>query len=250
MPLRPAKSRSGRGMLYSSGRVAHHRAVTLTSASRGCPGGHAGPTRLRHGVRCKEIHITEFGARQFYNLGPYCRKWSGAASGHRGWAAQGPGPIRAPDSGDDASLRGGPPPRTMGFIKGGWRSRSLSLMHWISIPPSSPALLSSSPATPPPLLCPYVADSTHPSGPAYHSAHSLLTPPSPPIPLPTPPSPPKSLPLRPTVAPHSLDRRELHEVPKSKKRRASCQGGIAQQSILPKRIGGAIGQSCKVFRDH
>ena len=37
-PLRPAKPRSGRGLLYSSGRVAHHGAGTLSSAKSGVPG--------------------------------------------------------------------------------------------------------------------------------------------------------------------------------------------------------------------
>ena len=195
------------------------------------------------------ISYREVGARRFHSMGTYCRKWSGTASGHRGRAARGPGPIRAPDLGDDALLWGGPPPRTAGFIKGGWRSRSLSLSlsdaldlqlafssHSPATPPSSPSVIA---ATPPPLLRPHVAYSTHPPGPAYHSAHLLLT----------PPSPPKSLPSRPTAASCSLDRRQLHEVPRSKKRHASCQEGIAQWGIPPKSIGGAIGQSCKVFRD-
>ena len=106
-----------------------------------------------------------------------------------------------------------------------------------------------SPATPPPLLRPHVTDSTHPPGPVYHSTHSLSIPHSPPIRLSTTPSPPKSIPSRPMIASHSLDRYLLHEVPRSKRQRASCQGGIAQRSIPPKRIGGRIGQSCKVLRD-
>ena len=44
-PLLPEKPRSGRSMLYSSGQVTHHGAGTVTSAIRGCLGGHAGPTR-------------------------------------------------------------------------------------------------------------------------------------------------------------------------------------------------------------
>ena len=61
-------------------------------------------TRERHGVRCKAIHIMGFGARRFCSLEPSCRKWSGAAAGHHGRVAQWPGPIRAPDSGDDTSF--------------------------------------------------------------------------------------------------------------------------------------------------
>ena len=76
-PILPAKPRSGRGTLYSSGRVAHHGAGTLICASRGCPGGHARPTRpsacrrgtIREfvqgnscrGVQCGAMHIMSSG---------------------------------------------------------------------------------------------------------------------------------------------------------------------------------------------
>ena len=43
------------------------------------------------------------------------------------WPCGGVGPIRGAASGDDASLRGGPPPHTAGSIKGGYWGRSCSL---------------------------------------------------------------------------------------------------------------------------
>ena len=61
----------------------------------------------RPGSSCKAIHVVEFGvgqfiscrgirARRFHSLGSSCRKWSGAASGHRGLAAWGPGQSECP----------------------------------------------------------------------------------------------------------------------------------------------------------
>ena len=79
-----------------------------------------------------------------------------------------------------------------------------------------------------------------------NSAHLLLTPPFSTHSL---LAPPKIPPSRLTVAPHSLDRRLAAKVPRSKRRCTSCQGGIVQQSIPPKRTGGTVGQSCKVLRD-
>ena len=140
----------------------------------------------RSGSSCKAIHVVEFGAGQciscrevrakrFSSLEPSFRNWSGAVSSHRGRAARGPGLIRAPDSGDDAFLRGSPLPRTAGFMKGGWRSRSLTL----SCAGSRLRLLSSSPRPRlhfSALICPHVTDSTHPPGPAYQSAFSTQVP--------------------------------------------------------------------------
>ena len=125
-PLWPAKLRSGGGMLYSLGHVGAHGAGALTSAGRGSPSGHARPTLPSaghqgtargflqddswRGVRCgRFVSCRGVGARQSHSSGSPCRKWSVAVSGHRGRAAQGSGPIRAPDSGDNTEFRGGTP---------------------------------------------------------------------------------------------------------------------------------------------
>ena len=193
--------------------------------NRGCQGGHAGPTppSARHqgtarefvkgnscrGVRCGAIHIMSWGRSETIpQLGVKFRV--------------------TPDSGADASLRGGPTTPHHGVYKRRIaKPSSRSLTCWISTPPSPPIrlrlrlllpfafdsafsthsllTLPSSPAHDrlrlrlhfSALLRPHVADSTHPPGPVSHSAHSLST----------PPSRPKSLPSRLTVASHSLDRR-------------------------------------------
>ena len=132
-PLRPAKLRSGRGMLCSSGHVVHmERArwpVLVGGARAGvrdrrCP---RQVLRARPGGSCKAIHGTEFG------VGNACRvvrsEWDIFAvwdhlAGNGMWRfpaitagpRRGSGPIRAPDSGDDTTFRGGPPPRATGPI--------------------------------------------------------------------------------------------------------------------------------------
>ena len=175
LPLRPAKPRSGRGVLCSSDRSgpkAHHRAGRLTSANRGCPGGHVGPTTPSagrrgtvrefvqsnscRGVRCGAIHIMSWGRSETIpQLGVILPEveWSRFRQSWPG--ARGLGPIRAPDSGDDASLRGGPPAPHRGvykrrIAKPSSLSLSLSLSHALDLqlafsahslltPPSSPA---------------------------------------------------------------------------------------------------------------
>ena len=110
-----------------SGRVAHHGAGTVTSANLGSPGQGTRFSARRfisrssvqgdsyHGIRCKAIHITGFGARRFISWGlgrDDSTAWSHlAGSGVEplpvmmAGACAGWGPTRAPDSGDDTSLR-------------------------------------------------------------------------------------------------------------------------------------------------
>ena len=144
--------------------------------------------RAWSGSLCKAIHVAEFSVGDSYHVVGSERDISTAwrhlagsgmfplptiAAGPR----RGPGPIRAPDSGDDTSLRGGPPPRTMGYIQGRWRSHWLSLffcsrMRWIW---SSPSTLPS---------CRHRPDSASTSLP--FSAHMSLTPPTHLVPPTTP----------------------------------------------------------------
>ena len=176
---------------------------------------------------------------------------------------RGSGPIRAPDSGDDTEFRGGPPPRTVGPIKlradpplslcpvspPAQAGRRLRLLLSL-LDSSSLSALSLLPLklvfdstycrhhldsafclhcwTPPPLLHPHEADSSHPPGPAYHSVHSLWTPPFQLNPL-----------LHVTV---------LTRAARSKRRRASCHGSTAPWSIPLKRIGGAFGYRVSVIQ--
>ena len=131
----------------------------------------------------------------------------------------GQGPMRAPDSGDDTLLR--VVTRTTESIKGRVAGPSEFLSAFLLVVPVRSLLLV-------------------PARPAL-----LLTPPSPPIHLLAPPKVPPSCLMRPILW---IDA-QLHEVPQSRRRRASCQGGIAQWSIPQNILGGAVGQSCKVLRD-
>ena len=173
----------------------------------------------------------------------------------------GRGPIRALDSDDDTASGRHPRPHHGIYKRTGREAASVSFLLVVPARRSCPSFLSSFLSArsvwlgidnrpihllAPPFFTNSPADSAFFTTSPPFSAHLLRT---------TPLSshwlltPPKSLPSCPMVTSHSLDRCELQEVPRSKRRCASCQGGIAQWSIPPKRIGGAIGQSCKVFRD-
>jgi len=104
-----------------------------------CDGRHPQPVvRARPGGCCKAIHDTEFGVGDSYHVVGSERDFF-TAQGHlagsgmsqfraiAAWPRGGVGPIRGAASGDDASLRGGPPPHTAGSIKGGSWGRSCSL---------------------------------------------------------------------------------------------------------------------------
>ena len=135
-----------------SGCVAHHGAGTLTNAGRGAPGQACGTDatlgRLSGyglGVLCKAIHDAEFGAGDSYHVvrseQDIFTVWGHLAG--RGMLplpaieagpCGGAGPIRAPCSGDDASLRGAPPPpHAVGPIKVGAGLFILSLS--VLLPP-------------------------------------------------------------------------------------------------------------------
>ena len=122
-PLRPVKSRSGRGVLCSSGRscCVAHRGAGIDQHQSGVPGRACGAdTTLGRspghgpGDRCKAIHVAEFGAGRFISWGSErddSAAWSYlAGSGVEPLPAitarprSGPDPIRAADSGDDIAL--------------------------------------------------------------------------------------------------------------------------------------------------
>ena len=91
-----------------SGHVAHHAGGTLTSANRRSLG--HGP-----GDQCKAIHVVEFGAGRFISWGSErddSTAWNHLTGSEveplpvmAGSPCAGRGPTRAPDSGDDTSLR-------------------------------------------------------------------------------------------------------------------------------------------------
>ena len=86
-----------------SGHVVHHGAGTLPvpAVGRRDTAQSSLQSDSYHGVRCRAIRVTVLGVRRFRSLESSCRKWSGAASG----PCAGRGPTRAPNSGDDTSLR-------------------------------------------------------------------------------------------------------------------------------------------------
>ena len=219
-----------------SGCVVHHGAGTVTSANRGSPGhGPGDPCKAIHVAEFGAGRFISWGSER-EGSAAWNHLARSEVEHFRSWrlarvlaGAQPERPIRVTTHHFGSS----PPPRTTGSIKGRvvgrWKESrrhscsSLLVCHSrvVIIPELSsflPIVLSSflsarsvrlgidnsafftrpsSPATPPQLLRPHVADSTHPPGPVYHSAHSLLT----------LSSPPKSLPSRLTVVSHSLDRR-------------------------------------------
>jgi len=105
-------------------RAAWHATGTsaLISANRSSPGvperacgtdvtlGHS--PEHGSGVRCKGIHVTVSGARQFHSSAMVRRMWNETTSGCRSLAARGRDPVGAHYLGDDASLRVVIPPDT------------------------------------------------------------------------------------------------------------------------------------------
>ena len=189
--------------MYSLGNVCAHGAGALASAGRERPSGCARQTLPSaghqgmawgflqgdswRGIRCgRFVSCREVGAGHLCGVGSSCRKWSIAVSGHRDRAAQGVGASQSARFGCRLNASGWPPALRRGAYKGPSRvSLSLSTLPCLPLKLFFDSVrhhLDSSFChhrwTPPPLLRPHDADSTHPPGPASHSVHSLWTPPS------------------------------------------------------------------------
>jgi len=185
--------------------------------------------RARPRGSCKAIHDAEFGVGDSYHVVRSERDIF-IARGHLAGSGMvrlpaiearprgGPGPISAPNSGDDTLLRGGPPPHAAGPIKvGEGPSFSISVL----LPPYKLDFVIAS--TPPPVV---IAWTLPPVGIAW-----------------TPPSQPEFL-LH-ADGRIAFSGRHFARVATKQEMTRHLSWGYHTMEHPPKRVGGAFGQACK-----